>query len=289
MHNYLRSVGFYNIIKEELDNVLYEAVKTPDSHEVALDSEGNEYVELRLSVAKNMGIAVRGSYDSDDIFHMDYYFPYFVSEEVSTESEVEIIKQSDRESYQGLCDEVRLGVNLIFHLQNMMEFLQYSQGHYQSVHRVCLAGLSDSGKILLPIYKSADYVKNLSAKNQDRNTLVAAAREGDEDAIENLTLEDMDTYSMISKRVVKEDILSIVTTYFMPYGIESDKYSVLGEILNYRKCINQITMETVYIMTIESNDMTFDVCINSRDLLGEPAVGRRFKGNIWMQGNILMQ
>ena len=32
--------------------------------------------------------------------------------------------------------------------------------------------------------------------------------------------------------------------------------------------------------------MIFDVCINSEDLMGEPAVGRRFKGVIWMQGNI---
>lgn len=288
MHNYLRSVGFYNIIKEEFDHILYEAIKTPDSHEVALDSEGNEYVELRLEVAKNMGIAVRGNYDTDDTFHMDYYFPYYIGEEISSEAEVEIIRQSDRESYQGVCDEVRLGVNLIFYLQNMMEYLQYSQGGYHRFQSVRLSGLSDEGKILLPVYKSPEYAKNISNMTQDHNTLVEAAREGDEDAIENLTLEDMDIYSMISKRVMKEDILSIVTTYFMPYGIESDKYSVLGEILNYHKCVNQITMETVYIMTIESNDMVFEICINHRDLLGEPAVGRRFKGTIWMQGNILI-
>jgi hypothetical protein len=26
--------------------------------------------------------------------------------------------------------------------------------------------------------------------------------------------------------------------------------------------------------------------MNKKDLLGEPAVGRRFKGNIWLQGMI---
>lgn len=65
----------------------------------------------------------------------------------------------------------------------------------------------------------------------DRNHLIAAARDGDEDAIENLTLEDIDTYSLLSKRITHEDVLSIVDTYFMPYGIESDQYSVLGEIM----------------------------------------------------------
>ena len=49
---------------------------------------------------------------------------------------------------------------------------------------------------------------------------MAAAREGDEEAMESLTLEDIDTYSMISKRIMTEDILSIVDTYFMPYGID---------------------------------------------------------------------
>ena len=35
-----------------------------------------------------------------------------------------------------------------------------------------------------------------------------------------------------------------------------------------------------------SNELTFDVGINKIDLLGEPQVGRRFKGNIWLQGYI---
>ncbi len=34
----------------------------------------------------------------------------------------------------------------------------------------------------------------------DRNHLIAAARDGDEDAIGNLTLEDIDTYSLLSKK-----------------------------------------------------------------------------------------
>ena len=99
----------------------------------------------------------------------------------------------------------------------------------------------------------------------------------------------MDTYSMISRRIGKEDILSIVTTYFMPYGIESDKYSILGNIIAYRRYYNHISMEEVVVLTVESNDLTFDVCINRKDLLGEPEVGRRFKGTVWMQGSVEIQ
>ena len=72
----------------------------------------------------------------------------------------------------------------------------------------------------------------------------------------------------------------------MPYGVECDHYSVLGEITAARKVKNRFTDEIVHIMRINCNELEFDVAINEVDLLGEPAVGRRFKGNIWMQGAI---
>lgn len=56
-------------------------------------------------------------------------------------------------------------------------------------------------------------------KNDRHNQLIAQAREGDEDAIESLTLEDMDTYALLSQRVMKEDIFSIVKSTFMPFGL----------------------------------------------------------------------
>ena len=39
-------------------------------------------------------------------------------------------------------------------------------------------------------------------------------------------------------------------------------------------------------MTLCCNDLYFDVCINAADLIGEPQTGRRFKGVIWMQGQV---
>ena len=117
---------------------------------------------------------------------------------------------------------------------------------------------------------------------------MAEAKEGNEAAIESLTLEDMDTYSMLSKRITKEDVFSIVSSSFMPYGIESDQYSVLGEILELEDITNSLTNEKIYSMKIDCNDIIFSVAINQKDLLGEPAVGRRFKGSVWMQGTVCL-
>ena len=139
---------------------------------------------------------------------------------------------------------------------------------------------------MLPIIKSEKQILENEKTTQTRNHLIAAAREGDEDAIESLTLEDIDTYSMLSRRIVNEDIFSIVDTSFMPYGIESDQYAVLGEILNVSQTTNRITDQKIYTITIDTNDLIYDICINEDDLLGVPEVGRRFKGKIWLQGMV---
>ena len=149
-----------------------------------------------------------------------------------------------------------------------------------------LAGLSLSGTILLPIEKDESDLKKTRKMAHNRHKMIMKARNGDEDAIESLTLDDMDTYSNITKMIIKQDILSLVDNYFMPYGVECDQYAILGEILDVNCVKNKITNEKVWQMTLSCNDLIFDVCINSLDLFGEPAVGRRFKGNIWLQGMI---
>lgn len=289
MHHFLNSVGFKNLKKQEdLDQLLQSIVSSPTSHMVAIDSEGNEYAEFVKEFGDSMGIMVRGRFMADDTFRIDYYVPYLRGEGVTSEEQIEIQKHSEKESYAGICDEVRLGVSLIFYLQNTAEYLNERNIFPITKGRenVTLAGLSVNGKIILPVNKNEKQKKNIKKSTQNRNHLIAAAREGDEEAIESLTLEDMDTYSMLSRRIAYEDILTIVDTCFMPYGIESDQYSVIGEILDYRITKNEQSKEEVYIMKIDTNGLVYDICINKEDLLGEPEIGRRFKGSIWMQGRI---
>ena len=116
--------------------------------------------------------------------------------------------------------------------------------------------------------------------------MMAKARMGDEEAIESLTLEDIDLYSMVTQRLHQEDVFTIVDTFFMPYGMECDQYQIMGIINHVTTVRNPYTGEFVYQMNLECNDMTFDICINKADLTGEPAEGRRFKGVIWLQGRI---
>ena len=68
--------------------------------------------------------------------------------------------------------------------------------------------------------------------------LLIAAKNGDPAAIQGLTLDDIDTYSKVSRRLITEDVFSIVDTYMMPYGAECDLYSILGTIIEVRKTYN---------------------------------------------------
>ena len=194
-------------------------------------------------------------------------------------------------SFAGACDDMRIGVTIIFYLQNAGEYLtQRNRGNYVTdVRDVILSGLAKNGKILFPTLKQEGQEENRRNRTMNRGRLIAAAKNGDEEAMESLTIEDMDMYAMISKRVMDEDIYSIVDTYFMPYGMECDLYSVMGEILEREKTFNTMTKEAVYKMRIGCNDMEFDICINEQDLMGEPQVGRRFKGVVWLQGYVDFQ
>ena len=214
--------------------------------------------------------------------------PYLRGMNISSEEDVSLERHAAQESYAGVCDDVRMGVSIIFYLQNMIPYVKAKNSGTLPIRgtTLTLSALSLKGTIMMAINKSEkDLMKNKQV-SMNRSQLLNAARKGDENAIESLTLDDMDTYTAISKRIQKEDVFSLVDTYFMPYGVECDQYSILGEILDCSLIKNGLTEEDVYLMTINCNDMIFDLCINKEDVYGEPGVGRRFKGTIWMQGYI---
>lgn len=288
MHKFLRAIGFSKIKRDELKTILTYVEKHPTTEKAAIDSEGNEFVEITKEFGDFFGITVRGIYREDDKFEMEYYYPYFFGKSLSTREMIDVEKHAEKESYAGICDEVRVGVTLIFYLQNVIDYLtvKNNRGYRSQEDGAILGALSTSGKILLPVNKTEKQIRRKRESGNDRNYLIAAARDGDEDAIENLTLEDMDTYSLISRRITHEDVLSIVDSSFMPYGIESDQYAVIGEIIDFTLLQNEFTGENVYALDIVCNDVNFSICINKEDLLGEPEIGRRFKGTVWMQGSI---
>lgn len=288
MHSYLRAIGFSDFRnKKELQEILDEVVQSYDEKYV-VDEENHVFAEMSKSFGCDVGIKVCGEYDENDEFQMEYYIPYFRGTGITTSEEVLVEQRSEKESFSGACDDIRLGVTLIFYLLNAGEYLneKYKNKLEHSGSTLTLSALSLEGKVLLPMCKDMEQIELDRQSTKKRAQMINEARRGDEEAMENLTMEDMDTYAMISRRIVDEDILSIVDTFFMPYGMECDRYHVLGEITDLMESENVLTGDKLYQITIQCNDMEFDVCINQKDLMGEPQIGRRFKGVVWLQGKI---
>lgn len=289
MHKFLRAVGFSQYTeKKQVQKLIRDIIIHADERSYTTVGKKTLVAEFDRNFAEDIGIAVCGEFDEDDTYSFDYYLPYLRSDLVSTAEDISIERHAANESYAGICDDPKVGVSLIFYLQNMISYLKL-QGEGKIPAKgtsLNLSALSCQGTIMMPIQKTEWQKKKIAKDAVQRNRLIQAARGGDEEAMESLTLEDMDTYTSISRKIQKADIFSLVDTYFMPYGVECDQYSVLGEITDMKLVTNGLTGEKVHILTLCCNDLNLKVAINSIDLLGEPAVGRRFKGSVWLQGQV---
>jgi hypothetical protein len=289
LHKFLRAVGFSKIKdRKELTKLITDSIQNAGKRSYVTTGDNIILAEFARDFADGIGFAVCGEFDEDDKFIYEYYYPYLVPTGISTEEDINVERHAAQYSYAGVCNEPRIGVTLIFYLQNMIPYVKYENEDHFPIRgtTLSLSALSIKGQILMPIAKTEEEKEVAKKKNNYRNKLINNARRGDETAIESLTLDDMDLYTTLSKKIRKQDVYSLVDSYFMPYGVECDHYSVLGEIKETRTVENSMTKEKIHIMRVNCNDLEFDVCINDEDLLGEPAVGRRFKGNIWMQGYI---
>lgn len=291
MNKYLRAVGFtkipsrkeiYKIIEEGIKKPVYRAYTTND------DDEDTLLAQFEIGLGDKIGLCVCGQFDEEDRFYPDYYYPYLDSDIISSKEELSVEPRVDNDTYAGICDDLKVGAALIFRLRNAVEYIK--RCHMSFVPLVnttlTLTALSLEGTILLPIKQTKEEREKKQEINAKRRSILSAAKEGDENAMKDLTIGDMDVYSNLVTHLQYEDVYSVVESSFIPYGSECELYSIMGEIMEMREGINTITGDKIYIFQVNCNEIPIDVVINREDLFGEPQVGRRFKGIIWLQGKI---
>lgn len=285
MHSFLKSVGFSKIkCRHDTEKLIGFVVENATDERVVKLNDDFSAAELVLEVADNMGLIVRGEYDKQGNFYAEHFFPYYCSQKVSTAENCFVTKRVDSDSYMVMCEDYRLGVSLIFYLQNAIDYRKARREGLRDLYPVRLSALARDGKILLPALQTE---KQLAQKKDEilaRSKLILEAKMGNQEAMESLTMEDIDQYAIVSKRIRQEDVYSIVESTFIPHGSESDNYMVLGTIREVKSVMNFLTQEECYILAIACNDVDIAVCINKNDLLGEPLPGRRFRGVVWLQG-----
>ncbi|MGN0299358.1 MAG: DUF3881 family protein [Lachnospiraceae bacterium] len=292
MHRFLRSIGFreYRTRKQEQD-LLRTVQEQPDASWVFYDADKEcRAAYYAKELAEGLGIMLYGEFDEEsdgrETFQPILYYPYVESDEVSGKNPCDICRHSSQEDFIANCDDYHFGVTLIFHVINQaqlkMALSKYKRLRGETGYR--LSGLAENGKILMPILKTKTQIEEAKEEAKKRSYLIEKAKNGNEEAIETLTMSEMNTYTKMNHLVQHNDIYSLIDSFFMPNGMECDMYAIMGDILTLGRVTNPITQETMYVMTLDCNDVTMKITINEQDLLGVPEVGRRFKGLVWMQG-----
>ena len=256
MHKYLRAVGFSKLSDREQYDELIKQIALDATDRVYTSYDDKYMIAMYTKdYAPGVGISVVGVFDENNRFFFEYAYPYVRGNNVSSYEDISVERHSDKESYAGVCDEARLGVSLIFYIQNVVPYIRVKNAGLLPIRgtSVTLSALSLEGTIVMPLAKSEDSRAQAIKSGTERMKLVEAARRGDGSALESLTLNDLDTYSAVSRKIVTEDVFTLVDTYFRPYGAECDLYSILGEILLIENLTNSLTGDELVKLTLVCN------------------------------------
>lgn len=289
MHKFLRAAGFAELDTERkiYEFLQGEVIKNENISGRAALADGCSVVEYRLPAADGLGICAGVLDYGNGISRLDYYYPYFERDTVSSREICSVERYTDRENYAGLIDEYKIGLSLIFFVNNPIDYRKRPDaGVVFDFRGTSLTAFCNGATVILPVLKNEVDIEGLKNSRKEQERLIEAAREGDEDAIETLTATDMDMFHEIAKRIEKEDLYSVVEQSLMPSGIECDQYSIIGEITDVDETVNRFSESAIWLLGVVCNEVSFTLAVQKTDLVGEPAVGRRIKGKIWMQGNV---
>ena len=225
---------------------IQEGIKECIDEGLVLKNQKLNRGSMVVAAGESMGVYIYGRYE-ENRFVYEYHFPFLMGSVGTLNDEITIERHLDKESFAAVCDEAKTGVTLIFYLQNIMDYLDY-------------------------LVKAAGNQK-LPELLDTRGASVKNPVPGKRAVMTALSIGGMILLPIRKKQEKDKEA-------------EESQYSVMGEILELSEVRNTYTDEKVYQMTLECNNMVFRMAINEADLMGEPAVGRRFKGQVWLQGRV---
>ncbi|MBO4309809.1 MAG: DUF3881 family protein [Lachnospiraceae bacterium] len=291
MNRYFRAVGFLNNFSiQEYEKIVEDIMFRPEGSVIADNIQAKYFImDKCLDCGEDFGICVRMIKDSRGNIHRDCVFPYFRSEEYFEHDDCSFEKKISGEEFLGVYEDFSLGENIFFYVQNVDEL--YRRKNLKNTKcSVAISGLSIAGNVILPIKKDENERESAKEFNRKRTNLLNKANDGDHNAFATVRYDDILTNVTVSEQVFIEsmDIYTVVDSSFIPCGAECDLYSVLGEIVDFQMKTNALSGEKVYILKVSVKGVVLTVCINEKDLFGEPQIGFRFKGTVWLQGRVNM-
>jgi hypothetical protein len=288
MKSYMNAVGFYGVnAQSEIEAMMTKVLKDPTKRYVTNHDDNQLFIEYFKNYGERMGIVVRGLLDKEETIDMGEWDPYMDAKYIINVSEVDIEETDEPYFYYGVFEDVDTGTEMIFQIQNVIDYLEAVEEKEVFIEGIKVVGLASEGTIILPVEKTEEDRKFENEEKKWRKELLKRAKEGDEDAQELLEMEDEEAAGMIEQRLQNEDFLSVIEGYMLPCDFFDAAYFILGTIEQIEEMINTETNQKVYWMYIETMGVKVEVAVNEKDLTGTPMVGMRFMGTCWIQGKVV--
>ena len=180
MHKFLRAVGFSQIKdRKELIKLITASIQNAEKRSYITTGDNVMLAEFAKDYADRIGVAVCGEFDDEDKFIYEYYYPYLIPFGVSTEEDINVERHAAQYSYAGVVNEPRIGVTLIYYLQNMVPYVKLENENKFPIKgtSLSLSSLSIKGQILMPIAKTDEEKAVARKKSNYRNNLINNGRE----------------------------------------------------------------------------------------------------------------
>lgn len=291
MESPIIAIGFSDIDNAyNIEDIVNEILSTPTKQIASRSSENDIVAEYLQIFAEDTYLMVRLVVRADrkqNKIEIEQCEPYLTTDKVLEVEDLTVECVDDDYTYYAACEEKQTGMQLVFWVQNVVEYIEVQNDDIE-IEKIKIAALAMEGTIVLPIEKDeSDEIFEKEERDKIK-LMIQRAREGDEEAKLQLEREERELDEQLKERMKEEDFLTIMSGYFVPTTLVDAIYAILGEIKSIQTRINKKTKEEMYLFTIDVNDMMLDVMVNKSTLVGTPSVGMRFMGTCWLQGELVI-
>lgn len=291
MSSSMKAIGFSSLKnKQSWDDLVADVLNAPSRTFMRKYEDDKVVIEYYKEYGERLYLLVRVALDENVTEKPGVYIeecePYVEAEYSLDVIDLEVEDTDDDFIYYVVCEDAGTGMQIVFWLQNVIEYLDYQEEDEVDYNGIKIVGIGSEGTIILPIEKNEGDNEYENNEREYLRTMLQRAKNGDEEAIDILEKEEQQLDEQLKERLRQEDFLTVMDGYFLPATPIEATYAVLGTIKKLKERKNNKTKEKMYWMHLDVNGMPLEVLINKDDLVGKPSVGMRFMGTCWIQGTI---
>lgn len=293
MNTAIKAIGFSDVkSKQSWDDLVADVLNQPSRTFMRKYEEDKVIMEYHKKYSEKVYVLVRVALgekkneENKPKIYVEECEPYVEAIHTLEIQDLDIEDTDDDFIFYVVCEDVGTGMQIVFWLQNVIEYLDCMEEESVDYTGVNIVGIGSEGTIVLPIEKGEDDAEYENTEREYLRAMLQRAKAGDEEAIEILENEEEQLDEQLKERLRREDFLTVMDGYFLPATDIEATYAVLGTIKEIEMRQNSKTKEKMCWMYIDINGMQIEVIINMEDLVGQPSIGMRFMGTCWMQGTV---